>query len=56
MAGSEATKSLFLVSPNRQRVLRYRLEGGNPPSNGDIPSPQGDFVIGPLPLRIGLQE
>jgi hypothetical protein len=54
MAGSEATKFLFLVSPNRQRILRYELQG--PGIHGDNPFAGEPFVVGPLPRRVALQE
>jgi hypothetical protein len=54
MAGSEATKILFLVSPNRQRVLRYRLSGVN--IDGDNPDPLLPFVVGPSPRRVALKK
>jgi hypothetical protein len=54
MAGSEATKSLFLVSPNRQRILRFELQGAG--IHGDNPSPGDPLIVGPLPRRVALQE
>jgi hypothetical protein len=54
MGGSETTKFLFLVSPSGQRVLRYLLVGDQ--IHGDNPSPRGDFIVGPSPRRVALQE
>ncbi len=57
MAGSEATKFLFLLSPNRQRLLPYLLVGPiGSGIHGDNPSPGDSFVVGPLSRRIALQE
>lgn len=54
MAGSEASQLLFLVSPNRERVLRYKLDGEF--ADGDNPDPQLPFVVGPSPRRVALQK
>jgi len=54
MAGSEASQLLFLVSPNRERVLRYKLDGEF--ADGDNPDPLLPFVVGPSPRRVALEK
>ena len=51
---SDHSQSLFLVSPDSQRVLIYRLTGSG--FDGENPNPAVSFVVGPSPAHVALQE